>query len=60
MTARQIVGMVLVALGMVSLLWGGISWTHDETVPLLPLLGGGVLSAGAILLLLPATRRITS
>ena len=76
MKARQIVGMVLVAIGMVSLLWGGISWTHEETVvdfgpieartreretlPLPPILGGILLSAGAILLLLPATRRLTS
>ena len=75
MTARQIVGMVLVAIGMVSLLWGGISWTHEETVvdfgpiearareretvPLPPLLGAIALTGGVILLLVPAARRLT-
>ena len=74
MRARQIVGLVLVAFGMISLLWGGISWTHEETVvdlgpiearaeeretiPLPPILGGIALAAGAILVLLPASRRL--
>ena len=74
MGARQIVGMLLVAIGMISLLWGGISWTHEETVldigpiearareretiPLPPIVGGVALAAGAILLLVPAARRL--
>jgi hypothetical protein len=74
MKARQIVGMLLVAIGMVSLLWGGISWTHEETIvdfgpiearareretiPLPPILGGITLAAGAVLLLVPAARRL--
>ena len=67
MSARQIVGLVLVAIGMISLLWGGISWTHEETVvdlgpiearaqeretiPIPPFAGGIALAAGAILVL---------
>jgi hypothetical protein len=74
MPARKIVGLVLVAIGMISLLWGGISWTHEETVvdlgpieakaqeretiPLPPLLGGIALVAGAILVLVPSGRRL--
>jgi hypothetical protein len=74
MPARKIVGLVLVAIGMISLLWGGISWTHEETVvdlgpiearareretiPLPPLLGGVALAAGAILVLVPSGRRL--
>ena len=74
MTARRIVGAVLIAFGMVSLLWGGISWTREETIvdlgpiqaraeeretiPLPPLLGGVALAAGAVLLLLPSRRRV--
>jgi hypothetical protein len=59
--------LVLVVVGLVSLLWGGISWTREETIvdigpiearseeretiPLPPILGGLALAAGAILLL---------
>lgn len=32
MTAKRIVGMVLVALGIVALLWGGVFWTDRDTV----------------------------
>ena len=32
MTARRIVGVVLVALGIVALLWGGVFWTDRDTV----------------------------
>jgi hypothetical protein len=64
---RRIVGLILVIVGLVSLLWGGISWTRErtvvdigpiearaeerETIPLPPILGGVALAAGAILLL---------
>jgi hypothetical protein len=74
MPARKIVGLVLVAIGMVSLLWGGISWTHEETVvdlgpiearareretiPLPPIIGGIALAAGVILVLVPSGRRL--
>lgn len=74
MPARKIVGLVLVAIGIVSLLWGGISWTREETVvdlgpieartqeretlPLPPIIGGIALAAGAILVLVPSGRRV--
>ena len=32
MGVRQVVGLVLVALGLVALLWGGIFWTDRDTV----------------------------
>ena len=66
MTPRRIVGLVLVIIGLVSLLWGGISWTREktivdlgpiqarsqerETIPLPPIVGGLALVAGVILL----------
>lgn len=66
MTPRRVIGLVLVIVGLVSLLWGGISWTRErtvvdigpiearteerETIPLPPILGGLALAAGAILL----------
>jgi hypothetical protein len=65
-TPRRVVGLVLVIIGLVSLLWGGISWTREktivdigpiqarsqerETIPLPPIVGGLALVAGAILL----------
>ena len=74
MGARKIIGLILVAIGMISLLWGGISWTREETVvdlgpieartqeretiPLPPLVGGIALVAGVILVLVPAGRRL--
>ena len=32
MTARRIVGLVLVVLGIVALMWGGVFWTDRDTV----------------------------
>ena len=32
MTARRVVGLVLVVFGIVALLWGGVFWTDRETV----------------------------
>ena len=74
MTARRIVGLVLVIVGLVSLLWGGISWTRERTVvdigpieartqereriPLPPLLGGVALAAGAVLLFVRGRSRV--
>ena len=73
MTPRRIIGLVLVIIGLVSLLWGGISWTHEktvvdigpiqarsqerETIPLPPILGGIALAAGALLLFIPSRSR---
>jgi hypothetical protein len=74
MTGRRIVGLVLVAIGLIALLWGGISWTREETVadlgpleieseqretlPLPPIVGGVALVAGVLLLVLPARTRV--
>lgn len=73
MTPRRITGLVLVIIGLVSLLWGGISWTREktivdigpiearsqerETIPLPPILGGVALAAGVILLVAPGRVR---
>jgi hypothetical protein len=64
---RQVVGILLVVVGLVSLIWGGISWTREETVldlgpieattreretiPMPPIIGGLLLAAGVVLLL---------
>ena len=74
MTAARIAGLVLIAIGLVGLLWGGISWTREktvvdvgpvdvraqerETVPIPPLVGGVALVAGIVLLVIPARRRV--
>jgi uncharacterized membrane protein YidH (DUF202 family) len=73
MSARRIVGLVLIVIGLIALLWGGISWTQRKTVvdagplqvetderktlPLPPVLGGIAVVAGALLLLVPARTR---
>jgi hypothetical protein len=69
----RVLGMILVVLGIVALLWGGISWTREKTVldlgpieaktetheriPLPPVMGAVALVAGVILLVVPARRR---
>ena len=74
MTPRRIVGLILVIVGLVSLLWGGISWTRErtvvdigpieartqerETTPLPPILGGVALAAGAVLLVMRERTRV--
>jgi hypothetical protein len=74
MTARRIIGMVLILVGLVGLLWGGFSWTDEKTVvdigpieartrerktiPIPPLVGGLVLAAGVVLLFVPDRRRV--
>ena len=73
MSPRRIVGLTLVALGMVILLWGGVFWTDRDTiintevlkvekkerkgVALPPIVGGVVLVSGIILVLIPSRRR---
>lgn len=73
MTAARIAGLVLVAIGLIGLLWGGLSWTREKTVvdlgpvdvraqeresiPVPPIVGGVALVAGIVLLVLPARRR---
>lgn len=70
MTARRIVGVVLVALGIVALLWGGVFWTDRDTVidagplqvtteqregmPVPPIVGIIALIGGVVLLVAPA------
>ena len=73
MAPARIVGTILVAIGIIALVWGGISWTREETIvdlgpieaqaetretiPLPPVLGGVALVAGIVLLVVPARRR---
>jgi drug/metabolite transporter (DMT)-like permease len=68
-SVRQIVGLVLVVIGIVALVWGGVFWTDRDTVldagpleiatenregvALPPVVGVVSLVAGAVLLLLP-------
>ena len=73
MTGRQIVGAILLTVGVVALLWGGLFWTDHDTVldagPIKvqkaerkgvnvpPVIGGVVMVAGIILLLVPSRQR---
>ncbi|HET9469442.1 MAG TPA: hypothetical protein VFO48_13550 [Vicinamibacterales bacterium] len=68
MKTRQVIAVLLIVFGIVSLLWGGISWTREETVldlgpieattreretiPLPPIIGGLMLAGGVALLLM--------
>ena len=72
MTARRIVGLILVVVGIVVLVWGGVFWTDRDTVidagplkvtteereglPLPPIVGGIALIGGIVLLVVPARR----
>ena len=72
MKTRQVVAILLIVIGLVSLIWGGVSWTREETVldlgpieattreretiPVPPILGG-LLLAGGVGLLLTGRRR---
>jgi len=72
MTARRIVGLVLVVLGIVALVWGGVFWTDRDTVidagplqvttedreglPVPPIVGVIALVGGIALLVVPARR----
>jgi hypothetical protein len=74
MTATRIAGLILIVIGLVGLLWGGISWTDErtvvdlgpiearaeerETIPVPPIVGGIALVAGIVLLVIPSRRRI--
>ena len=65
MSVTRIIGLVLVAVGVVALLWGGVFWTRQKTVldagPLEvktqkhegvrvpPIVGAGILIAGIAL-----------
>lgn len=74
MTGRKITGLVLAIVGVVILLWGGVFWTDRDTVvdvgefevttenregvAVPPVLGGIILVAGILLLVLPQRRRV--
>ena len=32
MTAKRVVGLILVVIGVVTLLWGGVFWTDRDTI----------------------------
>jgi uncharacterized membrane protein YidH (DUF202 family) len=73
MTVRQIVGIVLIGIGLVSLLLGGFSWnrqktivdigplkaetTERKTLPIPPIAGGLAMVGGVVLLLVPSRKR---
>ena len=73
MTAARIAGIILIVIGLVGLIWGGISWTDTktvvdlgpiqataqerETIPVTPLVGGIALVAGILLLVVPGRKR---
>ena len=72
MTARRIVGLALVVIGIVVLVWGGVFWTDRDTVidagplkvttedreglSLPPIVGAIALIGGVILLVIPARK----
>jgi drug/metabolite transporter (DMT)-like permease len=74
MSPRRIVGVILVVVGLVAVLWGGISWNRQKTVvdagplkvttterqsiPLPPVLGAVALAAGVIMLVVPSRRHV--
>lgn len=74
MSTRQMIGAVLVVVGIVALIWGGVFWTDRDTVidagpiqvttedrdgvSVPPVLGIIALVGGAILLFVPYRRRV--
>lgn len=73
MKTKQVMGILLIVIGLVSLLWGGISWTREEkvidlgpiqasktereTIPMPPIVGGLLLASGVVLLVIPSRAR---
>ena len=73
MTAKNVLGVVLIVIGLVSLLVGGFRWKEDKTVldigplkattqehkvlPIPPVVGGLALVGGIVLLVVPVRRR---
>ena len=74
MTARRVVGLILVIAGMAVLAFGGVFWTdrdkvvdfggieittaEREGVRLPPVLGGMAVIGGLVLLFVPSRRRV--
>ena len=74
MSAARIVGVLLIVVGLIGLIWGGISWTQEktivdvgpiearaeerETIPVSPIVGGLALAAGVVLLVVPRRRKV--
>ena len=72
MSAARIAGIILIAIGLIGLIWGGISWTEEETlvdigpiearteeqksIPITPIVGGIALVAGIVLLVVPSRK----
>jgi hypothetical protein len=70
----KILGVLLVAIGLVALIWGGVSWTQREevldlgaievertereSVPIPPIVGGVCLVAGVLLLVRGGRRTV--
>lgn len=73
MSATRIIGAILIVIGLVGLLWGGVFWTREKTVfelgpveatakeregvSISPIVGGVILAAGVVLLVVPTRRR---
>ena len=74
MTVTRILGVILIVVGLVGLLFGGVFWTREKTIvdlgpieakaqerdgfAISPVVGGVILVAGVVLLLVPARRRV--
>ena len=74
MNTRQVLGILLIVFGLVSLIWGGISWTREETVldlgpieattreresiPIPPIVGGLLLAGGVALLVVRPRQKV--
>lgn len=74
MSAARIAGVVLIVVGLIGLIWGGVSWTDEKTVvdlgpieakaetresiPVPPIVGGIALVAGIVLLVVPSRKRL--
>lgn len=72
MSAARIAGIILIVIGLIGLIWGGISWTEEETlvdigpiearteeqksIPITPIVGGIALVAGIVLLVVPSRK----
>jgi hypothetical protein len=70
----KVIGIILIVVGLVGLIWGGITWTDRDTVvdlgglqvqtedrdrlPISPVAGGICLAAGAALVIAGSRRRL--